>query len=75
MIIPDFLARLAPTVQVLARPYSVYVVSTAMAVALLKCPTEGMMWVGFAVVTGQAAARTCDKIWGRPPSSQQGDLP
>lgn len=56
--------KMPEILQMLARPYSVYVISTAMAIVILLNPSVDLLCVGAAVVTGQAAARTCDKIWG-----------
>ena len=66
------LSDLAPSLQMLARPYSVYAVSTAVAVAILRSPTPDMLWVGAAIVGAHTCARTCDKIFG---SQNQGDQP
>ena len=73
MSIVDTIAGLTPSLQTLARPYSVYVTSTAVAVAILRAPSPDMLWVGAAIIGAIGTARTCDKIWGRQPP--QGDQP
>lgn len=65
MTIAGVLAGLTPGIQILARPYAIYAVATAIAVALWRNPTPDMLAWAVAGLGALVGARTADKIWGR----------
>lgn len=65
MSIADTVAQLTPQVKELARPFAIYSMATACAVAVVQHPDPDMLGWGVAGLTALAGARTADKIWGR----------